>query len=239
MIMPRAARGLLALLSFLVLLTQAEGQTLGTAEGGGSLPDAPNATAETVNSGYQRPTEKTKLHNYLFDAFGPYPIVGSAFAAGVNQAYNDPPEWRQGAEGYGKRFGSHFGIAAISTTSRYTLAEAFHEDTLYYRCECKGLLPRFAHAMLSTLTSRRGDDGHRVFSFASLVSPYVGTFAGTYAWFPDRFGAKDAFRMGNYGLLYQAAGNVGLEFLYAGPHKWLSRFHLENPNLGPSPGTKQ
>ncbi len=93
---------------------------------------------------YTRPTQKTKLRNYVFDAFGPYPIAGAAFAAGIGQAYNTPPEWKQGAEGYGKRFGSAFGIAAVSTTTRYGLAQAFKEDTLYYRCECKGVFPRLA-----------------------------------------------------------------------------------------------
>jgi len=110
---------------------------------------------------YMRPTQKTKLHNYFFDAFGPYPIVGAAFAAGINQAESTPPEWNQGAEGYGKRFGSNMAIAAVSTTTRYALAEAFREDTLYYRCECRGLFPRLSHAVISTFTARRGDDGHR------------------------------------------------------------------------------
>jgi hypothetical protein len=39
---------------------------------------------------YSRPTEKMKLRTYLFDAFGPYPIVGAAFIAGVNQAERTP-----------------------------------------------------------------------------------------------------------------------------------------------------
>ncbi len=91
-----------------------------------------------LNLTYVRPTERTKVSNYVFDAFGPYPIAGAAFAAGINQLSNAPPEWGQGAEGYGKRFGSDFAIAAIGTTTRYGLAEAFKEDTLYYRCECSG-----------------------------------------------------------------------------------------------------
>ena len=61
---------------------------------------------------YTRPTQTIKLRNYLFDTFGPYPIVGSGFAAGINQAYDTPPEWKQGAGGYSKRFGSDLGIAA-------------------------------------------------------------------------------------------------------------------------------
>jgi hypothetical protein len=46
-------------------------------------------------------------------------LVGAALAAGINQADNTPPDWKQGAEGYGKRFGSDFGIVVVNTTSRY------------------------------------------------------------------------------------------------------------------------
>ena len=182
---------------------------------------------------YVRPDAKTRVHNYLFDAFGPYPMVGAAVAAGINQAYKTPPEWGQGAAGYGKRFGSDFGIAAVTTSTRYALATAFHEDTLYYRCECKGVLPRLSHAVISTFTSRRGEDGHRVFSFPALVAPYAGTMTAAYAWYPDRFDGRDGFRMGNYSLLAYMGGNVALEFLYRGPRSWLSRAHLNNRHGAP------
>ena len=187
---------------------------------------------------YIRPTQKTKLHNYFFDAVGPYPIVGAAFAAGINQAENTPPEWNQGAEGYGKRFGSNIAIAAVSTTTRYALAEAFREDTLYYRCECRGLFPRLSHAVISTFTSRRGEDGHRVFSFPALVAPYAGTMTAVYAWYPGRYNAMDGFRMGNYSLLGYVGGNLALEFLYSGPHSWRSRMHLNNGHGAPDPAAK-
>jgi len=186
---------------------------------------------------YTRPTQKTKLRNYFFDAFGPYPIVGAGFAAGINQADNTPPEWRQGAEGYGKRFGSDFAIAGISTTTRYALAEAFKEDTLYYRCECKGVFPRLGHAFISALTARRGADGHRVFSFPALIAPYAGTMTAVYAWYPDRYNAKDALRMGNYTLLGYVGANVALEFFYGGPHSLRSRMHLNNTREAPNPGS--
>ncbi len=200
------------------------------------LPSSPDATRQ-ADLTYVRPTQKTKLHNYVFDAFGPYPIVGAGFAAGINQAYHTPPEWEEGAEGYGKRMGSDFAIAAVSTTTRYALAQAFHEDTLYYRCECKGFVPRLSHALLSTFTARRGDDGHRVFSFPSLVAPYAGTMTAVYGWYPDRYNAEDAFRMGNYSLLGYAGGNVALEFLYSGPHSLLSRMHLNNGHGAPPPAS--
>jgi hypothetical protein len=175
---------------------------------------------------YFRPTHKTKLRNYLFDAFGPYPIVGAALVAGVDQAYNTPPEWGQGAEAFGKRFESDFGIAAVTTTTRYAMAEAFREDTLYYRCECKGAFRRLSHAVISTVSARRGEDGQRVFSFPATVAPYVGTLTAVYGWYPGHSGAADAFRLGSYSLAGFTAENVAREFLYNGPRALLSRVHF-------------
>jgi len=194
---------------------------------------AVSSTAPPNAPSYVRPSEKTKFRNYIFDAFGPYPIIGAAIAAGINQASNAPPEWGQGGEGYGKRFGSDFGILAISTSTRYGLSEIFREDTLYYRCECKGFGPRLSHALISTFTARRGEDGHRVFAIQNLIAPYAGTMVGVYAWYPDRYDARDAFRLGNYSLIGYAAENVGLEFIYQGPHSLLSKLHMNNPHAAP------
>jgi hypothetical protein len=203
--------------------------------------DTPNPVASTTPAAadltYMRPTQATKLRNYLFDTLGPYPLMGAAFAAGINQVYDTPPEWKQGAEGYSKRFGSNFGIAAVTTTTRYALAEAFKEDTLYYRCECKGVFPRLRHAVISTLTARRGQDGHSVFSFPALVAPYAGTMTAVYAWYPSRYDGKDALRMGNYTLLGYMGGNIALEFLYGGPHTLLSRLHLNRAQAVPNQGS--
>jgi hypothetical protein len=201
-----------------------------------ALPNAglPNAPQAKNTNGYEKPTQKTKFMNYLFDAWGPLPLVGAALVAGVQQAGGHPHEWGGGIGGYGRRFGSDYGIGAITTTTRYGLAQLTGEDTLYYRCECTGFFPRFKHAMFSTLTGRRGDDGHRVFSFPSLVAPYAGSFTAVYAWYPARYNSKDAFRIGNYDLLVYAGGNVLLEFLPSGPHSPLSKFHLQNHHAAPA-----
>jgi hypothetical protein len=167
---------------------------------------------------YRRPSEKVKLRNYFFDAFGPYPIVAAAALGGINQAYKTPPEWGQGMGAYGERVGSDFGIAMVTTTTRYALAEAFREDTLYYRCECKGMLPRLRHAVISTVTARRGEDGHRVLSFSAIVAPYAGSMTAVYGWYPNRYGVKDGFRMGNFTLLAYAGVNIIREFMRGGPH---------------------
>ena len=224
---------MLLLLTMLVLSLLANAQSL--TDSGDSLGTIASPAPARLDLMYTRPTQQTKLRNYTFDAFGPYPIVGAAFAAGMSQAYNTPPEWKQGAAGFGRRIGSDFGIAVVSTTARYGLAQALKEDTLYYRCECKGVLPRLRHAIVSTLTARRGDDGHRVVSFPALIAPYAGAMTAVYAWYPGRYNGKDALRMGNYAMLGYVGGSIALEFLYSGPHSLLHRMHLNNGHAAPDP----
>jgi hypothetical protein len=183
---------------------------------------------------YHRPTEREKLKTYAFDTFGPYAFLGSAFSAGIAQGATAskahsagiPPDWGQGWDSYGARVGSDYGINLITQTTRYSLAEAFREDTIFYRCECAGFLHRLKHALLSTITARRGEDGHRVFSFPALAAPYAGTEAAALFWYPSRYNAVDGFRAGNYNLLAQAGMNVALEFIYGGPHTLFSHHHV-------------
>jgi glycosyltransferase involved in cell wall biosynthesis len=77
----------------------------------------------------------------------------------------------------------------------------------------------------SSFTSRRGDDRHRVFSFPALVAPYAGTMTAVYGWYPGRYNAKDAFRMGKtvlltFGLL---SPNKGFESVIQALPRILSR----------------
>jgi hypothetical protein len=193
-----------------------------------SAPVAPPSSSSAVSPSvrtvttrldltYHRPTERTKLRHYFYDASALIPLLA---ARSWEPSIKDkaPPEWGQGAAAYGERTGSDFGIALVTTTTRYALAEAFREDTLYYRCECTGVFRRLNHALFSTVTARHGDDGHRRLSLAAIVAPYVGTTTAVYGWYPNRYGIKDGLRVGNYTLLAFAGINIAREFIYGGPH---------------------
>jgi hypothetical protein len=175
---------------------------------------------------YARPSPRTRLGNYAWYTVGPYPVAGAALIAAMNQADNTPREWGQGAAGYGKRFGSDFAIDAIGTTTGYALGEIFKQDIVYYPCECGGLFPRLRHAITSTLTARRGSDGHRMFSVPLLVAPYTATMTAVYGWYPDRYGAMDGFTMGNYYLAGSAAENIVLEFMHRRHRSQQARMHF-------------
>jgi hypothetical protein len=178
-------------------------------------------------SEYTPPTEKEKLRRFELDAFGPAAFAKVAGAGAWQQARNSPPEWGGGWDAYRTRVASSFGTKLVATTTRYGMAEILHEDTAYYSCQCSGFFPRVGHALISTLTGRHGQDGHTVFSFPRLVSPYAGAMTSL-AWYPDRYGMKDGIRMGSVSLASQAVGNLALEFIFRGPRSLLSHFGRSN-----------
>jgi hypothetical protein len=188
---------------------------------------------------YVQPTQSEKLHNYLYEAFGPYPLAWTMFVAGYHQAKHNPPDWREGLPGYGERYASDFGNSAVNITTRFALAEALHEDTLYYRCACSGAWPRLKHAVYWTAFAHRGDDGHTALALPAIVAPYVANMTAVYGWYPRRYDAEDAFRMGNYGVLSYLVGNISLEFLapvlHAKRSSMISRLHFDNRHLAPEP----
>jgi len=213
---------------------QGQSQTTAATTQRSALPFSSRLASVDVDLNYHRPSEREKVSNYAFDSFGPYAFMGSAFTAGLAQGQTAahaqsagiPPDWGQGWDSYGARFGSDFGINLITQTTRYSLAEAFRQDTIFYRCECTGFVPRLKHALISTVMARTGEDGHRVFSLPALVAPYAGTEAAALLWYPRRYDAMDGFRMGNYNLLAQVGLNLALEFIYGGPHTLLSHHHV-------------
>jgi len=227
---------LLAAIGIAFLPARGGAQTL--AASGTSTAVSVDAPPSQPYLSYTRPTQTTELRNYLFDSFGPHPIAIAAVTAGIDQIDNSPPEWNGGAEGYGKRFTSAIGIKAVSTSTRFALSEALKQDPLYYRCACKGIFPRMGHVVISAFIARTGESGRRVFSFPALVGPYAGSFTAVYAWYPDRFGAKDALRIGNYSLLKYVGGNIASEFFNKSPH-WLSRMRLSSPRDARDSGPSQ
>jgi hypothetical protein len=181
----------------------------------------PSTQASSRYESYVPPSRHARFRHFTFDLLGPYPMITSAASAGIHQATDNPAEWSEGFDGYSLRFGSSYGISVVETSSRYGMAELLKEDTFYYSCQCTGVWPRLKHAVLSSFTGRRGEDGHRVLSAPSILSPFAGTFTATYLWYPKRYEAQDAARMGMNGLLACIGGNISLEFLYGGPHSLL------------------
>lgn len=183
-------------------------------------------------------TEAQKFHNFAWNALGPVAFAGSSFAAAIDQGFNFPHKWGQGANAYGARAASNLGISLITATAQYSLAEAFHEDTAYYRCMCVGFLPRFWHAAVSTVAAHRGSEGHMSFSIALTVSPFVCPMTAANSWIPSHEGSNLGFHMGTSNLLGQFGQDEALEFFYGGPHTLLGRIQRRFFKKSSDPSSK-
>jgi hypothetical protein len=150
------------------------------------------------------------------------------FTAAIHQGTDNPPEWRQGAVALSQRFGSNMGITGVGNATRFVSGELLREDTSFYRCRCKGVARRLRHAATSALVARKYSNGAPAFSVPGLLAPYAATMTAVYAWYPARYGAKDAFRMGNYNLLGTVGSNITFEFLPGRVRNFLARVHLNS-----------
>lgn len=184
---------------------------------------------------YTPPTRSALFHDFLLDSVGPYPIVMALATAGIHQATDNPPEWRQGTAAFSQRFGSNMGITAVGNATRLGLGDLLHQDTSYYRCRCSGIWPRLRHAAVSAVLARKYSNGEPVFSVGGFVAPYAATLTAVNAWYPARYSAKDAFRMGNYNLLGTVGSNITFEFLPAKVRKLMDRVHFSSRRVADEP----
>lgn len=172
---------------------------------------------------YVRPNAQRRFNDYAWNAVGPVAFAGAAFAGAIDQGFDFERGWGQGWNAYGVRVASNLGISMVTATAQYSIAEAMHEDTAYYRCTCGGFGRRFVHAAISSVTSRRGEDGHRSISLALTASPLIGPMVAANTWLPTHDGLHLGLNMGEHNLLGQFAQDEALEFAYGGPNTLLGK----------------
>jgi hypothetical protein len=185
------------------------------------LPSAPSATqpAATVSFATSDTIDHSltfgrRAHLYARSVFSPETIIGPAFGAGIGQWEDAPPAWGQGAEGYGKRFGSGMARRTISETVRFGFAAVDGEDPRYFRSENRGIWSRTRHAIASTFVSQTSG-GATIPAFSRFVGTYGAAFISN-TWYPDsRATAGDAARRGTTGLVATIGFHLVREFM---PH---------------------
>ena len=152
---------------------------------------------------------KDKFILFVRDTFDPISFLGAAFDAGSDQVSHRDPTFGQGAEGYGKRFGTDF---AGQTTSRFFTDFAyptiFSEDPRYYRLIHGSGRRRLLHAVEHTFVAQR-DSGKRMFNFSGWLGTATAVALND-AYHPgNERGFTPAMRRGGYSL----ASGMGFDVL--------------------------
>jgi hypothetical protein len=112
-------------------------------------------------------TQRERTYIYLKTMVNPLGYIKAGFSAGIDQWNDKPPEWKQGASGYGKRFANIVGQYSIQRSVTFGLASTLHEDNRYFNSGEKGLWSRTSYALASGVLAR-ADDGSRHVSISQL-----------------------------------------------------------------------
>src|SRR6478752_5759783 len=139
--------------------------------------------AGTMRASDFRPlTQRERAHLYLKTMVNPFGYIKAGFSAGLDQWTDKPPEWEQGASGYGKRFADIVGQYSIQRSVTFGLASALHEDNRYFNSGKKGVWARTGYALSSGILARAEDGGRHV-SISQLGGVAAGAFLSR-AWQP-------------------------------------------------------
>ena len=119
-------------------------------------------------------------------SFDPAQIVWYGALSGISQAENSEPGYRQGAEGYGKRYGT---FAADGTIENFfvgaILPSVLHQDPRFFPKAQGSFFGRAGYAA-SRILITRGDSGHRQFNFSEVIGAAIASGISTYSYHPGR-----------------------------------------------------
>lgn len=158
------------------------------------------------------PTAKQKLKAYVRLTAGPGRLAVSALSAAYSQELNQPEEWGQGWNAYGRRYAHRLAYNGVRQTISLGVSFACREDNRYRRSTDTGLGARLRNALSAPLVARHFD-GRAAFSISSF-SGFAGASAISSIWGPPAWkGARNVATDVGISLAGAAAYNLLLEFL--------------------------
>ena len=129
-------------------------------------------------------TTRMKFHLAYKDLSHPLFFVRTAAWAGVQQARDNPSEWRQGATAYDKRLGAGFADAVTgSLISNAILPSFLHQDPRYFYQGTGTKWSRARHAMLAPFVCK-GDNGATQPNYSEWGGSLIGYSIST-AYYPS------------------------------------------------------
>jgi hypothetical protein len=156
---------------------------------------------------------KDKFKLFVQDSFDPITFLSAGFNAGLDQAQNNDPSYRQGAAGYGKRFGANYaGQVSSEFFHDFAYPVIFSEDPRYYRMAHGSAKKRLLHALEHVFVAHNDETGRQMFNVSAWLGD-ASTAALANVYHPDykRGFAPAAERVG-YSVLSDMGFDVLREF---------------------------
>jgi hypothetical protein len=138
----------------------------------------PNFRAVSAGAELPRQSVKEKFKTGALDSFDYSSFIFAGIQAGIGQASNAYPAFRQGAAGYGRYYWHTF---ADQTDENLwvegIVPTVFRQDTRYYTLGHGGFIKRGFYAVTRTVITRT-DSGKETFNVSEILG--AGTAAGNY-----------------------------------------------------------
>lgn len=151
-----------------------------------------------------------KYRLFFKSAFDPWPFGLTAVVAGINQASDSDPEWGQGMQGYGKRYGAAYSDYFIGNFfGNAVLPSLLHEDPRYFQKGSGSAMSRFLWAASSTVWCKR-DAGGWGPNYANVGGNLIGAAIGRVYYPASERTVGDTI---SDGLIVSAEGIVGAEVI--------------------------
>ena len=157
-------------------------------------------------------TSGQKFHLFVKGTVDPFNWAAIGIQAGISQAYNDFPQYGQGAAGYAKRYGAAF---ADSTSSGFFANFAYpvllKEDPRYFRSGEGTIKYRIGYSLAQEFVGHK-DSGGRTVNFSNILGAFTaGGLSNLYYPSNDRGFGLTMSRVG-ISLIYGSAGGIISEF---------------------------
>ena len=144
----------------------------------------PNFRSVSADQKLPPETAKEKFKTAALESFDYSAVTFAAGQAGVAQAQDSYPEFRQGAAGYGRYFWHTFADQTDENLwVQGILPVALHQDSRYYTLGHGGFIKRGAYSFTRVLITRT-DDGNRAPNYSEVVGAGVAS-AISAAYYPS------------------------------------------------------
>ena len=176
------------------------------------------------------PSEKFRL--MARGTINPFEFVATGLQAGLSQATDEFPEYGQGAEGYGKRYGASFADQTSSQFfSNFFYPVLFKEDPRYFRLGEGTFKHRIVYSLEQEFVVVK-DDRSRGFNFSNVLGAFTsGSISNLYYPEAER-GWSNTMSRSAIALAYGSAGGLIDEFWPDVQKKWTAHRQKkkEQPN---------
>src|SRR5580704_3710820 len=190
-------------------------------------------TTQAFGNSIQSSGIEGKFRYYIDETYlNPSVFTAPAFRASIRMANPPgkgttqyPPEWRQGAEAFGRNYGDAFTQRVTFQTARFATGVITHEDPRYIPSSSHSALRRSLRAVTFTFVDR-SDSGRVMPAFSNFVGSAAAGFVGN-AYLPSGFNnATHAGQRATLQFGFTAAGNLFREFAPQMPRPVRTVFQL-------------